>query len=80
MNITFTSRGIPTPDVKWLRNGAVLTSIKKTASLTLQTSVGKMMETSRSGNNERCDDFHLTLVVICEYCAFGIFYYDEAVS
>lgn len=37
------------------------------------------METSQSGNNEGCDDFHLTLVVICEYCAFRIFYYDETV-
>lgn len=57
VNTTSTSRGIPTLDMKWLQNGAVLTSTKKTASL----------KTSQSGSNEGYDDFHLTLVVICEY-------------
>ncbi|XP_022795733.1 opioid-binding protein/cell adhesion molecule homolog isoform X1 [Stylophora pistillata] len=65
VNVTCTSRGIPTPNVEWLRNGAVLSSARKTASLTFRN-ISRSDDgnyTCKACNSEGCDDFRIALVV-----------------
>ena len=68
VNISCTASGIPEPDVKWIRNGTVQSSGKKTALLTF-SSVNREEDgqyTCRANNSAGNKEKHVTLVVHCK--------------
>ena len=68
VSITCTASGKPDPDVQWIRNGNVESSVKKTAVLTF-SSINRTDDgqyTCKANNSAGNDEKHVTLVVHCK--------------
>ena len=68
VNINCTASGTPDPDVKWIRDGNVKISKKKTAVLTF-SSINRTDDgqyTCRANNLAGSAEDHVTLVVHCK--------------